>query len=654
VSEESNGATNGVTNAHPKREKAVGLFLDRLDRFVSSRADAESRLYERDVNKLLIHRDDIPDSYWTQQEQIARDNGRGTIVLSEYVKSTMARKIVEQQRESLEEWATYMQDAPYPMWFKFYAWDGMSKMGVFDNGLGQYRKRDKTTVAPYPALNPAVLARTYEAVQNIHADTEANGDELQKLVRGGNFNKIYSYLLLNQKAVLATPERPEDVRGDWIRYTEHDVDALAAAAEGTPWCIAGKSMAASYTTGGGEFFLFHLEDPKTGKLSATAAAAIRMSEGEVAEISGLKGGKNQFLEDSLVPTVREKVQSLPGGEKYLIAFEDKQRLIAIDRKMQTQEELSTSDLIFLYEIDRPVEYIDTYQHDPRRKEFLADRTLSDDMEQIFGKLPPDILLKKIMAHVAYETILEHSEEVVGFTHDQVVFEVIKSGGIETVVDCIDKMPPLSMSNYALLLRSGFREVLTALNYLDVSKQLQLAEVAIMSGCSHAIIPYVQNFDPRQQNHLMKQMILNGEANQVIYFHKNFSGYDPVEIGALTLKQPDMRKGVVRSSDGHEVMKSQYNDRGDYKGPVGVSSSLDHFYDFGFNDLYRDEILRRLFDEQKGNVSPDRLNKFNGITDPVIIQNIFSVCRSNLVDVMKYIDPDALTDRQQKILSQEWI
>ena len=64
--------------------------------------------------------------------------------------------------------------------------------------------------------------------------------------------------------------------------------------------------------------------------------------------------------------------SLPGGEKYLQAFKDKQTLIRLDRKMQNNEGLSNDELRFLYELDRPIVQLDTYGVDTRIQE-LKDR-----------------------------------------------------------------------------------------------------------------------------------------------------------------------------------------------------------------------------------------------------------------------------------------
>lgn len=116
--------------------------------------------------------------------------------------------------------------------------------------------------------------------------------------------------------------------------------------------------------------LFHLHDSETGRVSPTAAASIRLNtDGRVVEISGLEGGSAQRVEDALIPTVEAKATALPGGNHYLEAFADKDRLIAMDKKFQAGEPFTTEELEFLYEFHRPIKYVETHGHDTRPKQF---------------------------------------------------------------------------------------------------------------------------------------------------------------------------------------------------------------------------------------------------------------------------------------------
>lgn len=460
--------------ARKSGEKLVGknagrrndAYIQRLEGLIDEHGnDFEKKLWDASIEKLIIQPEDIEESYWKSQEQILRDNGQGR-ELGEYEKELLVDDIQRQQRESLRDWADYLgnEETPYPMWFKVYAWDGMSKMGVFDKGKQEFKKRNEHTVAPYVHLNQAVLGKVYGAIDEFYYRNTEEGDEekrdevLDALVKSGSFSKLYTKFLLEQKVAPKTPERTEDVHGEWVEYLPGQEEELAVAAEGTPWCVAspvvgrrylydktrrtnqdnwedegeydeeeddeyddeeqwfdyeqvydretGKTfyyvhdLRYEYETEDGEwqkytdrelkqrqelekaeeekknrenpgkakFILFHLRDPKTEMLAENACASIRLNgSGEVAEVSGLNEG--QALEDSLVPIVEEKVRTLPGGEKFLEAFADKKRMIALDKKLQAGEELTDEDADFIWERERKIRRLDSYMmEDPRKQE----------------------------------------------------------------------------------------------------------------------------------------------------------------------------------------------------------------------------------------------------------------------------------------------
>lgn len=374
-------------------ERRNYAYIERLESLVGEHGNnLEKRLWRASVSKLIIKPEDIQDSYWKMQEQILRDNGQGR-ELSDYEKEVLTEDIQKQQRESAQAWSDYLGDAnsPYPMWFKLYAWDGMSKMGVFDTDKKQFTKRNPSTVAPYPKLNPAALAKVHGAIADFYgiadSDRYTEGEEqdmqLASLIKAGNFNRLYSKMLLETKTIVKTPERTEDIDGEWVEYLPGNEESLAEAAEGTPWCIADPGTGRNYLEYGdyaggydnervedsrAKFILFRLHDPTTKQLATNACASIRLgTDGNVAEVSGLNDG--QALEDPLIPIVEEKVKSLPGGEKFLAAFADKKQLITLDRKFQNGEPFTDDDLNFIFETNRKIISLDTYRsRDPRIKE----------------------------------------------------------------------------------------------------------------------------------------------------------------------------------------------------------------------------------------------------------------------------------------------
>ena len=442
-------------------ERRNFAYLSRLDNMVEKHGDAlEQKLWAASAENLVMDYEDIPDAYWKQQEQILRDNGQGR-ELSRGEKETLAEDLIEKQRESINTWSNYLgdKDCPYPLWFKVYAFDGVSKMGLINKETKEFEKRDKSTVASFPILNPEVLAKVYRNINEFYGvDKEdwlaqhPDDEKLVSLVKSGNFPKLYAKELFETKTIIKTPEKPEDIEGDWFTYQLGDEDELAKAAEGTGWCIADPNIAHNYLSYGNyyagndndweedednyagndnyweedkdnseednqnsskaKFIIFKLKAPNSPDgYSTNGVASIRLNpDGKVAEVSGLDDG--QALEDSLVQTVKEKVLSLPGGKEFLQKFEDKQTLIKLDHKLQKDEDLTKEELSFLYELDRPIATLDTYNgKDPRitelKEKYGIEYALEKgvDANKLVSSLDPKDIVHSL------DTLLNHGADI---------------------------------------------------------------------------------------------------------------------------------------------------------------------------------------------------------------------------------------------------
>ena len=407
---------SSFNKARQNKEKLPGknnerrnfAYLSRLDRMVEKYGNkAEQKIWEASAENVVMDYEDIPEAYWKQQEQILRDNGQGR-KLSEYEKEILAEDLIDKQRQSITSWTNYLGDknCPYPLWFKVYAFDGISKMSnTLNLDDADYNRRDNTTALSFPKLNAEILAKVYRQINDFYGvdkkdwlSKNSDDEKLVSLVKSANFPKLYAKELVDTKVILKTPERTEDVHGDWFEYKLGDEEEIASLAEGTHWCVVDPNVAHNYLVYGqysnpeedddydqdyeddedwedddikvedpeAKFIIFRLEDPNTpGVFASNGSASIRLDpNGIVDEISGLNEG--QAVEDALVPIVKEKALSLPGGEKYLQKFDDKQTLIKLDNKMKEGEDLTKEELSFLYELDRPIATLDTYnEEDPR-------------------------------------------------------------------------------------------------------------------------------------------------------------------------------------------------------------------------------------------------------------------------------------------------
>ena len=425
---------SSFNKARNKKEKLPGknnerrnfAYLSRLDRMVEKYGNkAEQKIWEASAENVVMDYEDIPEAYWKQQEQILRDNGQGR-KLSEYEKEILAEDLIDKQRQSITSWTNYLGDknCPYPLWFKVYAFDGISKMSnTLNLDDADYNRRDNTTALSFPKLNAEILAKVYRQINDFYGvdkkdwlSKNSDDEKLVSLVKSANFPKLYAKELVDTKVILKTPERTEDIHGDWFEYKLGDEEEIASLAEGTKWCVVDPNVAHNYLVYGqygnpeedddydqdyededwedddyedddyddddqaetyehddvevenpeAKFIIFRLEDPNSpGVFASNGSASIRLDpDGTVAEVSGLNDG--QAVEDALVPIVKKKALSLPGGEKYLQKFDDKQTLIKLDNKMKEGEDLTKEELSFLYELDRPIATLDTYnREDPR-------------------------------------------------------------------------------------------------------------------------------------------------------------------------------------------------------------------------------------------------------------------------------------------------
>ncbi len=541
-------------------ERRNFAYLSRLDNMVEKHGDAlEQKLWAASAENLVMDYEDIPDAYWRQQEQILRDNGQGR-ELSRGEKETLAEDLIEKQRDSINTWSNYLgdKDCPYPLWFKVYAFDGVSKMGLINKETKEFEKRDKSTVASFPILNPEVLAKVYRNINEFYGvDKEdwlaqhPDDEKLVSLVKSGNFPKLYAKELFETKTIIKTPEKPEDIEGDWFTYQLGDEDELAKAAEGTGWCIADPNVAHNYLEYGkyghstnegtdeessskAKFIIFKLKAPNSPDgYSTNGVASIRLDpDGKVTEVSGLNEG--QAIEDSLIPTVKEKVLSLPGGKEFLQKFEDKQTLINLDHKLQKGEDLTKEELSFLYELDRPIATLDTYNNqDPRIKElrekygieYVLEKGI--DVNELASRLNPNGIVHNL------DIFLEHGAD------------------IDNIVSNLD---PQSISyNLDTLLEHGAD--------IDVNKLVSnLARYAIVDnldtllehGADIDVNKLVSNLDPEYIAYALNTLLRNGADINVNELVSNIgSGHIAFYLDDLLRNGADINN-VIKKMDKEDI------------------------------------------------------------------------------------------------------
>ena len=572
-------------------ERRNFAYLSRLDNMVEKHGDAlEQKLWAASAENLVMDYEDIPDAYWRQQEQILRDNGQGR-ELSRDEKETLAEDLIEKQRESINTWSNYLgdKDCPYPLWFKVYAFDGVSKMGLINKETKEFEKRDKTTVASFPTLNPEVLAKVYRNINEFYGvDKEdwlaqhPDDEKLVSLVKSGNFPKLYAKELFETKTIIKTPEKPEDIEGDWFTYQLGDEDELSKAAEGTGWCIADPNVAHNYLEYGNyghstnegtdeessskaKFIIFKLKAPNSPDgYSTNGVASIRLDpDGMVTEVSGLNEG--QAIEDSLIPTVKEKVLSLPGGKEFLQKFEDKQTLIRLDHKLQKGEDLTKEELSFLYELDRPIATLDTYNdEDPRITELKEKYGIEYALEKGIdaNKLVSNLNPKYIAFYL--DTLLEHgtdidvNELVSNLNPKYIAFyldTLLEHGADIDVNELVLKLDPYDIvRKLDTLLEHGadidVNELVSNLNPEYIAFQL---DTLLRNGADIDVNELVSNLDPYDIVRKLDTLLRNGADIDVNELVSNLDSYNIFDYLDALLRNGADIDNIVSNLDPYDIV-----------------------------------------------------------------------------------------------------
>lgn len=343
------------------------------------------RLYD----KVIIKPQEIPESFWENQRRIIRERGQGgdlERVDFEELKRQNTEAIIADQQSSLDKWINYLSssDAPYSDALKYFTVRSVLNMSEYDKEKKIYPQRSKGTTKPFPDLNREALAYVLDAVEKKYASTylgQAAGHdpEFEKLLQGENFAKLYAWAI--EKVTPASEEELSATKGEWKKYnqgSDHMPLVQSLQGHGTGWCTAGESTAQIQLTGG-DFYVYYSFD-SDGK-PTIPRAAIRMEENRIVEVRGV--AKEQNLDAGAVAIVEEKLKEFPDGESYKKKVADMRRLTGIENKIKAEQGLTPEDLVFLYEIDSPIEGFG-FERDPRIEEIRALRNPKEDMPVVFG------------------------------------------------------------------------------------------------------------------------------------------------------------------------------------------------------------------------------------------------------------------------------
>ncbi|MFN7825553.1 MAG: hypothetical protein ACK5P6_09350, partial [Pseudobdellovibrionaceae bacterium] len=302
-----------VTKAAQKSEtgRISNKPVDKLNEWLnyltqlSNKAESSPRTREQIKtiinNQYVIKENEIPDTYYAMQVQLARERGHGDIELTANIRQQLTDTIIADQKKSLDAWTEYLISKDtnmYPMWLKYWIFSGMTKLSKYNAAKGTFGNRDKGTVAPFAELNREALSLVVDQVLDYlkKGSIESIQDpELVKLLPGLSFSKLYGHTLL--KLGVGKEGAFKTNLGNWVVYKKGSdprplVESLAG--RNTGWCTAGESTAKSQLKDG-DFHVYYSLD-QDGNASIPRVA-IRMENDDIAEVRGV--GENQNLDSQI-------------------------------------------------------------------------------------------------------------------------------------------------------------------------------------------------------------------------------------------------------------------------------------------------------------------------------------------------------------------
>jgi len=372
---------------------------------IAAQPQVIERIKEIYHSRYVIKPENVPESTFELEQRIARQRGQD-IPITDQFKREKISQIVADQEASLDRWVDYLtsDDAIYPTWAKVWAFSEITKMGklekkitVDDSGRetesASYSKRDETTTAGFPTINPRVLALTIgvlqeklkqnglprterEDVENI--STLLNDEEFKHLLTSESFSKLYTQFLIEQPEY--SSEGLKETRGVWKKYEQgSEPDELVASIEGYPleWCTANPGTARSQLAGG-DFYVYYSIDSDNNP--TIPRVAIRMDGDSIGEVRGI--APSQELDPYISDVVSEKMEEFPDGVEYQKKAADMKRLTSIEERHTLGQELSPEDLMFLYQLDGEIQGFG-YREDPRIKEIISNRDKLTDLNYLF-------------------------------------------------------------------------------------------------------------------------------------------------------------------------------------------------------------------------------------------------------------------------------
>ena len=392
------GVLNSSNKSDKKRERIIKYFnrLEEVHNKVSKTksASAEKILKNFYYDLYIIKPENIPESYFNNQIELARERGYGNITLTDKDKEGMIKQVIDDQKRTLDKWIEYFlydeESSYYEMWEKYWVFQGLQTLGKYDKETYKFSKRDKTTVYPFPPVEREYIFTTLKLMEDFLKDKKTE-DEIKNALEAGNFKLLYEYVI--KQSMLRGEKQSSSTAGKWIKYEQgSDYNILRNSLQGyyTGWCTAAGENFAREQLANGDFYVYYTLD-NNGEAKVPRIAIRMDGKTNIGEIRGIADKQN--MEPEMMPILEEKLNEFPDREKYYKKEHDMKLLTLIDKKVNKNIELSLDELKFLYEIDNEIDGF-VYKKDPRIQEIQSKRNQKKDCALIYNISEDEVALSQ--------------------------------------------------------------------------------------------------------------------------------------------------------------------------------------------------------------------------------------------------------------------
>lgn len=366
------------SNISDNKFEAVKKYLDRLDgtkkAFNRDKQGAVKYLKNRYYDKYVIKDSDIPINYLKKKKKMC------DIREVPYSEKDVVNKTIQNQKKTLDRWLDYLMsdDIDYPMWVRYWAFQGMLKLGNFNFSNHSFLKRSRNTPYPFARFNEKALRMSMDLVMNYYSYDDRIADkELDDLALNGNFGKIYARCLWICEDEFME-KAGDSFEGKWKLYAcGSDSDKLFSDLDGkfTYWCIDDEAVASEYL----DFSNVYVYYTKSSLGDFTVPrVAVVVEDGEIIEIRGVSDPQ-QNVESEFFDIVEDKLDEFCHDSKFDDMLRDMRRFYTII----SNDEISIDDLKFIYELDSNINCFGRGK-DFKIARFLRSRDKKKDYGAMYG------------------------------------------------------------------------------------------------------------------------------------------------------------------------------------------------------------------------------------------------------------------------------